>query len=237
MLPMDCPKCGYVMAPFDKECPRCQHATAAPIETTSSPTGAMKAGYKQCPACGFATPVVTRQCPQCAHKFRTEFVPPPQPEAASKTTTIGCVQCGNQNVQKVSALAHADGPAEGSGPVGELLLPPKRPEYATPPIVYAALVATTLAVLAAGSTVIAKFDPMEEALTVSLGVVAIGLSILAALRVGSEKTRHAVRETLYHQAMTQWNMLFYCPKCDCVYNITTRKSAPSKAMRTLLGPS
>ena len=90
---------------------------------------------------------------------------------------------------------------------------------------------------AVGSTMAASIAGPQIALTLALIVIAIGLTVMAVLTVTSSRAHFTAREAIYHHAMTQWNMLFYCPKCDCVFNLATRTSAPSSAMRTLLHPS
>lgn len=59
---MQCPKCGYALSPFDKECPRCARmvaAPAAPVAPSAQDQGAA------CPGCGRIVSPQDAFCPGC----------------------------------------------------------------------------------------------------------------------------------------------------------------------------
>jgi RNA polymerase subunit RPABC4/transcription elongation factor Spt4 len=79
---MTCSSCGYMMGPFDKNCPRCQNLprTAPPPPQTPVPqiplsepvqatTPALPATMMLCPACGKSMSRKARACPQCGESF------------------------------------------------------------------------------------------------------------------------------------------------------------------------
>ena len=57
---MECLDCGYVLPPFDKDCPRCKRLGA-------------EVRQKRCPACGKLAPLPAVACEGCGHAYRTQF--------------------------------------------------------------------------------------------------------------------------------------------------------------------
>jgi RNA polymerase subunit RPABC4/transcription elongation factor Spt4 len=74
---MTCSSCGYMMSPFDKNCPRCQNLprTAPPPppvalpEPPAAPAATLPATMMLCPSCGNSMSRKARACPQCGESF------------------------------------------------------------------------------------------------------------------------------------------------------------------------
>ena len=86
---MTCSSCGYMMGPFDKNCPRCQNLPRqspmtqqnspaqvsmplpqAPLpEAAAAPPRALPASMMLCPACGNSMSRKARACPHCGESF------------------------------------------------------------------------------------------------------------------------------------------------------------------------
>ena len=89
---MECPDCGYILTPFDKECPRCQvmggNYVAVAERTVSLTPGSDLATHKGCPRCGAVHPLDAPSCGRCGRVFKTTFAPPvqaPPPSPAPPT--------------------------------------------------------------------------------------------------------------------------------------------------------
>ncbi len=82
---MQCPKCGYAMDSFDKECPRChgrgttgQSSSPQPAASTEPAPPPAPAGYSYsrfCPHCGAGMSIKMQYCPSCHKKNTSPAVP------------------------------------------------------------------------------------------------------------------------------------------------------------------
>jgi ssDNA-binding Zn-finger/Zn-ribbon topoisomerase 1 len=200
-------------------------------EPAESSVVASASAYKQCPQCGFATSVQVQQCPQCGHRYRTQFKAAEETprKPANKTTTIGCINCGNHDVLKLSAFKDAESDAIAH------ITPPISPDYTPPGSIKLAagvggmfaLSLLTLAVTGGGNVLV----------LILAGILAVGAAatgLFAAQETSAAKKEYERAHTRYDEQIKQWNMLFYCPKCDTVYNLITQKSAPASQVYTLL---
>lgn len=86
---MTCSSCGYMMGPFDKNCPRCQNLprqstvrqqnspvqASMPLpqkslpEAAAAPPSVLPASMMLCPACSHSMSRKARACPNCGESF------------------------------------------------------------------------------------------------------------------------------------------------------------------------
>lgn len=263
-MPMQCSECGFTLSSQGKPCPTCNRLrvqssgslqdadslrAAQILEAIQPPnlptyaavqTQASTSAFKQCPECNFACGASVQQCPQCGHKFRTQFAAPVAPKPIHKTTAIGCPKCGSQDIQKVSMLVHTGDEDEPPPPgfnlaLAKRLSPPVMPEYTVPQAVYAVGLAGLMFLLGVIAYLVA---PTAQGFLGPITLLLLGATVvtgvIAMQNVNQAKLQFERKEQKYHQAMEQWNMLFYCPNCDSIYHLGTHQYAPSNAMHTLL---
>jgi hypothetical protein len=197
--------------------------------------------YKQCPECNLVVESSIVRCPQCGHKYRTQFAPPAPPRPVQSTVAIGCIQCGAGEVQKVSAIVHAEDAAvssvmrrSGSRPLAVLLAPPPRPEYQRPGDLYTAGFLAAIFVIAAIAWAVMGLALWLGLIALVVGIIAGVVGLATRNAATTAQKRFATSEARWHKVMDTWNMLFYCPHCDCIYNPATRQTAAPSAMNTLL---
>ena len=83
---MTCADCGYMMGPFDKECPRCRISpstrTSNPVSMpTASPVISLGIALILCPACQQMVSTQATNCPHCGQPMTIQS-PTPQSDRA-----------------------------------------------------------------------------------------------------------------------------------------------------------
>src|SRR5438105_31316 len=76
---MDCPYCGYVLAPYDRSCPKCTYLartqTTGPRSSHTAPVvptgmaGVGRHGYKTCPRCAQPAVLNMAVCGRCGYPY------------------------------------------------------------------------------------------------------------------------------------------------------------------------
>jgi hypothetical protein len=226
-----CPQCSRPMDTSRRLCVFCAQAqTLPPADSSPVPTLASPPAQYQQP--------VSQALPHSSD----------QPAV----TPLACCVCGNTAVQKVSAICRSNsgfslgevtGVTVGASNLALALAAPAQPRHRdyTAGIVVVSLITAGaglawLSVLGAGNG--------EPLLKEVLGGVAwflflctlagaVGLSLLIRASVAASR-EHGHKYARWKQAMSRWDALFYCPRCDSVYNPQGRQAAPAHAMHSLL---
>ncbi len=293
---MTCPECGYVLAAFDKECPRCRR---------------FQRSERSCPHCGTVNAASAPDCKRCGHTFQSHILhgqkpalrpPPPGPPATEQeeepptplrvapapppapaplqgqphslpqgqpsaplstpltAEMLACRMCGSTGGQKLTAICRAGswttqsrgyavgvggdgygntvmvgGPtsstSHGQTALAALLLPPNRPVFRP------SRVGSILVPLIGGlvSLVASTAGPLPASVAVLLTCALWFVVLLSEGRAAADGlARHGASRLVWEQAMQTWGRLFYCSRCDHVYDPQEGTAAAPTAMNTLL---
>ena len=248
-----CPHCGTA-APVDApQCAKCGHV----YRTAFAPTEAPGRDDAWTPPPAAAPPAAPSYPPAPAAPAQATFSPPPTPLNAAM---LACRVCGNTAAQKVSAvcqsgawsggssslsvgaihLRHGDIPmsavtatrSSGASEIARLLMPPVRPRFV-------ASWAGSILVAITGLVAVLIAASMGGPLWATTAAALAGLLWFFVLRAegGTEATgqaRHHAALAQWEHAMRIWDRLFYCSRCDHVYDPQDGVAAPPHGMPALL---
>ena len=255
-----CPRCGTA-APVDASvCGKCGHAYRTVFSPTEAP-GRDDAWEAPAPAAMPLSPAAPPPQPQPQPPpMATPSMATPSMATPLTAQMLACRVCGNTTAQKVSAvcqsgswsggssslsvgaihLRHGDIPmsavtatrSSGASEIARRLMPPARPRFVAS-WVGSVLVAMfgLVAVLIAAGTSGAAWATAAAALT--------GLVWFFVLRAEGDgeaegQARHQAALAQWEHAMRIWDRLFYCSRCDHVYDPQGGAAAPPHAMPALL---
>jgi hypothetical protein len=137
----------------------------------------------------------------------------------------------------------SDSRNSGATELAQILMPPDRPAplqnrnaYATGCLgVFGGIIALWgFALLSPGEGAEAHLAGGILALAFA-GLILLGVYVLAtAHKTPRAVEEHRVRDEAWLRAMERWDALFYCPRCDQVYNPRSRRHVPSHGIASLL---
>ena len=225
---MQCPDCGYFMSDLDAECQRCKRLgkPARGMNATAAPPLPPRAPLPLAP-----DPTDTNR-PRPTSPAGNISVPPPLIDPA----LIACVVCGNSQAQRVSAVCQKETwtttTTFGRSNLAQSLLPPPKPYYGES-------WGLSIIVPLAGSAMALVAFFASGALGATLAVLATTgiwalVLTLDATRNAQGEARCRVGIKRWKAAITVWERLFYCSRCDHVYDPQTREAAQTVATQSLL---
>lgn len=235
---MNCPKCQYALSAFDKSCPRCVQtqpatataAVAAKPRRAAVPTQQAMPEPAGCVACG--NPAIQK----VSGLYRGGVW---SAEAVGVGVGYGRTS-GGQSFTTVSTSTAAS--AGGTG-LAQALAPPRQPHRyssaAHNTVGYGLFAAVVMwlavwLVFALGSSNPRVVDTIFVVVA-SLATV-IPLAAIPAAVASTRRQRHTLPILLQRwQVVTEhWERLYYCPRCDRVFNPQTGQHAPAQAMSGIL---
>lgn len=132
------------------------------------------------------------------------------------------------------------GVSQGATQLAQLLSPPPRPTQ--PPNGFAIAAGCTGCLALPGGIVLltalaSGFKDIEGGalvVPIALLVVATGFTVEAVRQGRFARMKHQQNLMLWQQAMTQWDTLFYCGRCDNAYSPQTGQHAPPSHIGALV---
>ncbi len=270
---MICPKCGFMMDAFDKECPRCHGRGMTQPNPPVAPPPQMAA-----PDPPVNQPASARS-PRPSYEDRAPI---------NKSIACDCPVCGNQHVQKVSAISQAGtwtessswaenakwqsnstgatagpihskngdafafgvtgshnvgsgttsgfGETSGSTTLAAMLAPPPRPVQTTPTDSDGcAGFCVVLLLIILGCWQYEDLSGIVACLLAALPALGLWSLIQQNLEAAkSAKDGYPPLVATWERKMANWDQLFYCPRCDHVFNPESRSSQPASRMQFML---
>lgn len=247
---MQCPACGYALSPFDEQCPRCKNFADKGIQplvrVIVPPEGAVDSSHL--PSAAMAPMVLPPMPPERVYESL-----PTLPHGV-----LSCIVCGNDSTQKLSAIYQAGSYTEhtrsssnslaadlngnvydavtstsartfGVTGIAQTLAPPPRPSCSRVNGcgLYFCIVLAFLGFFLSRAVGFGGFWTF----IMFIGVVsAATVLILHATELQAAKDRLPY----WRHSMERWEMLFYCSRCDHVFNPHTQSFSPSKAVQSML---
>jgi hypothetical protein len=179
------------------------------------------------------------------------------------SNTFQCAACGSDAVQKISAILQAGvttGASSGlvtaqnfgwhgggfttvgvtnsqhhsASILAQTLAPPPRPLPHR--LAGFGCLAWAMSAIAALAVLWVCQEPNQN----SIPTLIVFASLAAALWLffyWRRRETHAqwrIDDARWHEAMIRWDQLYYCSRCDCVYDPRTRQSAPSHQLNAML---
>lgn len=248
-----CLKCGTASAVNAMLCQKCGHRFGDPTEKPALKPPAAPASPLSVAAPSVSTTPPTQSIHPQASASMTQ--PPLTAEM------LACRVCGGTSAQKVSAVVRAGswitesrGHFVGAGSDGQghtmlvggptrstshgqtgtasLLAPPARPSFAP------SYVGTILVPIFGYALALLFWTTVGP---VAVTITALLTSLLWAFVWNQEGTaaeggqvRHRGNIARWEQGMQNWNRLFYCPRCDHVFDAQTSAAAPPHAAYSLV---
>lgn len=254
---MQCPECGFTLTPLDKECPRCVWLSKQPawkVRATPAPPPMPIEQTQSIPTpLPMDTPLETSPqysplpvsaslgliCPVCSAsdvQKVSAFV-----HGGTIVTTSSSVALGGGNVVG-GVLGVSSSTSVGQSELVRMLAAPQEPKlarYNTSGCLIGLLTLFGAPFLLVGLASMAA-TPAVAGISLLIGLGMCG-GAFAMWRSGEKDLQERTRQyhLLFHQwleVMQQWEMLFYCGRCGCVFHIQTRQASPPQEMYRLLGP-
>ena len=221
---MQCKTCGYMMTPFETDCPRCQSVAnykvaPMPVEPVTTPSALIDSSTISCPCCqsGNVQKVVA-------------IVKAGAWSGKSTITTVGADSAGNMMIGGGTAVSGG-----ATHLVSQLTLPKPMPVRSTAGVLIFTVLLTFFVVMFLLIGLIAADSSSRESNLVG------AVFLLPFLGMSAFFYGHTVRQNrvalddqnLYEHLYPQWEKLWYCHKCDSVFDPESRRFAPSHKMATL----
>lgn len=210
---MECPDCGYVLTPFDKECPRCKNIRRR------------RGGLARAPA-RVVSPEMALEPATAAMTARP---------VAEAVPAGACVVCGSGYVQRVAEIVgtaeETPGADDEETSRGHMFLPPPGPKfqnsYFTAGMVAAAGIIAFL--------IVANTAGGREGVAGLIALCSVAGALVYDLsQNGRARAAHADDLARWMYKMDIWNRTCFCAVCHHIYDPVTRKSAGAKQMTSLL---
>lgn len=252
---MQCPNCGYMMSPFDKDCVRCA-----------------RLGEKR-------TVVLPQVMPPPLPPQPTQAIQPPPMPFQQAPIPMGqqavamaliCPVCSTPDIQKVSAIVEGgtvvtqsrgvsvgaghflrNGPnfvtvsssrgvSVGQSSLVQMLMPPAEPRMPTYTGGGSVAVLVAFAFLFGFNTLSAFVSHPSPGAIIGAAIT-VGFAVWAwwTWRKSSQDLQLRLHNyhasiPLWQTAIHNWNYLFCCSRCGCVFHIQTRQAAAPQDMYSLL---
>lgn len=168
---------------------------------------------------------------------------------ASDTAAFACPVCSNSNVNRLSNIVRSGmssgalgagfgmlgggasyvggvaGVSKNATHLAKVLAPPKEPRYDYNPFPLMALTVGSLIVIMVLLVLAQKLgDTAADTIVLAIG---LALAILGAFTIGpvtrKNKAKHRQAHIRWQEAMVAYDRLFYCDRCDHVYDHVTRQ--------------
>lgn len=141
--------------------------------------------------------------------------------------------------QNFTTLETAASSTHGSTHLARLLAPPARPSLRTGPTIWAWTLTWLIAVIGILVWVPSISDPSNQGSQWRAVVTIFGITILVCLLLSAVTLPRAFQERRANLIRWQhqvrcWDQLFYCGRCDHVYNPQSRQAAAAHSMGYLL---
>ena len=229
---MTCPQCRYALSAFDKSCPRCaqMQTISATTAVASHPVPVQSAAQEphSCVACGCPT------IQKVSGLYRGGVW-----SAESVGVGVGFGRTsGGQSFTTVST-SHAT--SAGGTSLAQALAPPIQPrrfQTKAENIVLGGTFFAFLVWLVGWMVVVDSFSPIPFPVFIIVAsmitLVPIAAIPYALKAVREQKANLAVLLQRWQTVMSHWDQLYYCSRCDRVFNPKTGQHVPSHATNQAL---
>ena len=230
---MNCPKCQYALTAFDKSCPRCNHMkTAQPELAVATAPRAYPTEY---------APQLSNNCVSCGSPSIQKVSGLYQGGVwSAEAVGVGVGYGRTSNGQSFTTVSTSHATSAGGTSLAQALAPPMKPHsFQTKPEIicltgiFVAFLAWLWCYMAlAGSTAsfilhsnLIRYVFIASALTL-VPVISAPYAIKASRK---QKTHLAVLLRRWKTVISHWDQLYYCSRCDQVFNPHTGQHVPSRA--------
>ena len=247
---MNCQECQYALSPFDKTCPRCAQNQKAQQERQQRPQQNRPqqtrqrqpaAAHAVQPNAAHSAPLVVSGCAACGN-------PAIQKVSGLHTGGVWSAEANGLGLgygrtsggQSFTTVSTSHSVSAGGTGLAQALAPPKKPQsFQTKAenIVIGGTLVAFLIWLMGWFVVIESFSgiPVPVYILVASAATLVPLAAIpSALKANREqKATMIVLLGRWRRAMSHWDQLYYCSRCDRVSNPQTGQHAPSAAVSGL----
>ncbi len=233
---MNCPKCQYALSAFDKSCPRCAQTQNANTTTIVAPSPAPAQYAAQepngCVACG--SPTIQK----VSGLYRGGVW-------SAESVGVGVGYGRTSGGQSFTTVSTSHAVSAGGTGLAQALAPPQQPHRfntSAEITLFSSMVASLAAwivcwwTLAGTPLLVVLHSPLVAYILVASAttLIPIAAAPFALKSVREQKAQLTILLQRWRTVTSRWQRLYYCSRCDRVFNPQTGRYAPSHATSSIL---